>query len=116
MWKLIPTKILIKKYDNEAHALYKPAAKSLLNNKWAVSNYHLLEVVKQTTLSVRATHSSTEAAWSYYKANLCRIYLKSDWLGKSIDITTHELLTQIMSSTHVIINQHGKIKKTVNKL
>lgn len=116
MWKLIPTKILIKKYSNEAHALYKPAAKSLLNNKWAVSNNYLLEVVKQTTNYVRATHASQEASWPYYKANLCRIYIKSDWLGKSIDITCNELLTQIMSSTHVIINQHGKIKKTVNKL
>lgn len=113
MWKLIPTKLLLKKYTDEDFTLYKPALKSLLKNQWALGDYHLLEVVKKTNLSVRATHSSLEMPWIYYKANLCRIYLKSDWLGKSIDITEHSLLLQIISSTHVIINQHGKIKKAL---
>lgn len=107
-WKISPTNVLVKKYTDESHAIYKPILKS--------TNIPLvLRVEKHAGKYVRASDIETSTSYAYLKSNLSRLHLKVHWLGIAIDITESPILNSILNSTHVIINHEGKIKKAISR-
>ncbi len=119
MWKVIPTQLLLKKVLDDDRVVYKPALKSVIRAKMILP-VQVLKVTKVGSKSIQAIdHISEirgESPFTYKREGLVCVYLKVDWLGKSINITSHPMLKDIVFSTHVIISKYGKIKKALYRL